>query len=127
MDPEVKASGAGSLKFTFPTLTGSGGGGTFATNMDPNLTIKFREGDTWSVQFRWRANCDFIYEDCDPSSPTFKTTRRAVPSSAGGNTAAKLAILSTADPEPGVSADSCTALEIVPVHGPDHYLAAYQS
>jgi hypothetical protein len=128
LDRNVKASGTGSLKFTYPSLSDEGGAGNFATNFSNDLSRQFGEGDTFYVQFRWRANCDFIYTDCNPSSPMYKKVRRAFRATAGGpSTAAKLTIISTGDSKIGSSVDACTWQEIVLNHGFDHALQAYQS
>ena len=127
LDTEVKASGSGSLKFVYPTLSAQHGAGSFATNFSDDLSQTFGEGDTFYVQFRWRANCDFMYFDCEPTSPTYKTARRYFRSTGGGLTAFKSTIIADGDPSLGESADACTFLQIVTNHGPDHYLAAYHS
>jgi hypothetical protein len=127
LDTVVKASGTGSLKFDYPQLSGSGGGGNFTTNFSKDLSVTFGEGDTFYIQFRIRYSCDFIYVDCDPASPAYKTVRRAFRSVGGGTTSAKSFILAGGDPAPGVSADACTWLQIVGVHGFDHRMGGYHS
>lgn len=129
LDTTVKASGSGSLKMDFPGLTSAGGGGIFTTNFSDDLSQQFGEGETFYVQYRWRADCDFIYTDCDPASPTYRTERRAYASNGGGWTSAKLSIISTGDNEIGGewSVGACTWLEIVTFHGPDHALQGYHS
>ncbi len=127
LDRKIKASGTGSLKFVQPPFSNSSGGGAFTTNFSDDLSQTFGEGDTFFVQYRWRASCDFLYFDCDPDSPTYKTDRRFYRSSGGGRTAFKLSIIGTGDPAKGTSANSCTALETVLVHGADHILGGYHN
>lgn len=127
IDTTVKTSGTGSLKFVVPPFTKAGGAGSFTTNFSDDLSQTFGEGDTFFVQYRWRANCDFIYFDCDPDSPTFKTTRRFFRQSGDRTTAFKLSIIGNGDPAIGKSANSCTRLELVLVHSADHALTGYHN
>jgi hypothetical protein len=127
LDTSVKASGSGSLKFDYPGLSLPSGGGVFATNFSDDLSQQFGEGDTFFVQYRWRADCDFLYFDCDPNSPGYKTDRRYFAHRDGGTTAFKMSIIADGDPELGESADACTFLQVVTVHGADHLLAGYHS
>jgi hypothetical protein len=126
-DTTVKASGTGSLRFDYPSFSNSGGGGNFTTNFSDDLSQQFGEGDTFYVQHRWRANCDFIYLDCDPASPGYKTQRRSFRAPGGGTTAAKLAIIADGDPAIGESSDACTWLQVVTVHTTDHALKGFHS
>lgn len=127
LDSKVKASGTGSLRFVQPSLSGASGAGAFATNFSEDLSQTFGEGDTFFVQYRWRASCELLYFDCDPKSPNFKETRRFYAKSGKGKTAFKLSIIGTGDPEEGKSANSCTALEMVLVHGSDHSISGYHN
>lgn len=127
VDTQMKASGSGSLRFEYPTRSGEGGGGLFTTNFSPDFSVQFGEGDTFHVQYRLRYSCDFVYRDCEPASPAYKTARRWYRTPSGGWTAAKSTIISTGDRVAGESADACTFLEIVLNHGTDHSLQGYQS
>lgn len=131
LDTSVKASGSGSLKFTYQSLTGEGGAGNFVTNFsdDPSGpgAVTFGENSTFYVQYRWRANCDFIYLDCNPASPTYKTTRRTFAATGGGITAFKTIIISGADVNLPINQPHCDFLQIVVNHSFDHALSAYQS
>ena len=127
LDTDVKASGTGSLEFDYPAFSSASGGGVFATNFSDDLSQQFGEGDTFFVQYRWRADCDFLYFDCDPASPGYKTKRRVFANECGGTTAFKLSIIADGDPELGESADACTRLQIVTVHEQDHFLSGFHS
>jgi hypothetical protein len=127
LDTTLKASGTGSLKFDYPPFSNEGGGGLFTTNFSDDFSQQFGEGDTFYVQFRWRADCDFVYFDCDPKGPNYRKARRFYRSTSGGFTAAKSTIIATGDPRAGVSADACTFLQIVLNHGQDHSLQGYHS
>lgn len=121
VDTSVKSSGTGSLRFTFPSMSDAGAAGNFMTNFSPDYSVEFGEGDTFHVRYKWRANCDALYFDCDPASPNYKTARRFFASDGGGNpTSFKLSIVGQ-----GQDNSSCTPLEMVLVHGPDHYLTGY--
>lgn len=127
IDTTIKTSGTGSLRFVLPAFSRPAGGGLFTTNFSDDLSQTFGEGDTFYVQYRWRANCDFIYFDCEPESPSFKTERRFFRKISGRPTAFKLSIVGTGDPAIGYSANSCTTLEIVLKHSADHALTGYHS
>ena len=126
LDQAVKASGTGSLRFTY----GQGGAshaGDFTTNLSDDLSVGFGEGETFYVQFRYRVECDLLYLDCDPESPDYQTTRRVPKRADGRNTRFKIAILGTGDVPDKSPANSCTDLEIVLDHGEDHYLSGYHA
>ena len=128
LDATVKASGTGSLKFEYPGFSGPAGAGEFTTNFSDDLSQQFGEGDAFYLQYRYRVNCDFLYFDCDPSSPTYKTERRYLRSITGGSTIFKHAIIAGGDQVLGApSSNPCDALQIVLDHGPDHYLAGYHA
>ena len=127
LDTGVKASGTGSLKVTYESETSEACSGNFVTNFSDDLSQTFGEGDTFYVQYRWRANCDFVYFDCDPSSPTYKATRRFFETTDGGAGEAKLSIIADGDPALDESADACTWLQIVVDHKEDHFLHGFHS
>lgn len=102
----------GALRFTIPSQSDSSGAGLFMASFTP-----FGPGDSFSVEYKWKADCAFIYESgC--SGP-----RRGYAAIGGGKTTAKLSIVG----EEGLFTSSCTNLEIVGFHGPDHYLTGYHS
>ena len=128
LDTSVKASGTGSLKFTYESESAENCSGTFATNFSDNLSVTFGEGDTFYVQFRLRYNCNFIYFDCDPASPTYRTARRFYSSYDGDLTAAKSSIIESGDIAQGLpSVGACTWMQIVLNHIEDHGVAGYHS
>ena len=91
---DVKASGAGSLRFEIPSNTGSDTSGSFWQNFSDDLSIQFGEGEEFFVQWRQRFSREFLdtfYED-------------------GGGW--KQAIIGEGD-RPGKTVYSCTELEIV--------------
>jgi hypothetical protein len=103
LDTSVKASGASSLKFTIPSLSGADTSGSFFTNFSTDLSTQFSENAEFYVQWRQRFSPEFVN--------TFYT---------GGN-GWKQIIISAGD-EPGCTASnsasglchsSCTALETV--------------
>jgi hypothetical protein len=129
LDRSVKASGTGSLKLDYPDRSGSDGGGTFATNFSDDFSQQFGEGDTFYVQYRVRYDCDFIYFDCDPATPGYKTARRFYRSRAADTTIPKISIISTGDKRMGGSSSigACTFLEVVTTVREDHILYGYHS
>jgi len=123
IDASQKTSGAGSLMFTIPTLSGDAAG-SFSTNFSPGTRncrflagggpnncptelypIQFGAGQEFYIQWRQRFNPAFL-----------STLYQAVGGSApcGGNVANgwKQDIIGTGD-RTNVSKDSCTALETV--------------
>jgi hypothetical protein len=91
---DVKASGAGSLRFDIPSNTGSDTSGSFWQNFSDDLSIQFGEGDEFYVQWRQRFSPEFLntyYQD-----------------GAGW----KQIVLGEGD-RPGKTVYSCTQLEIV--------------
>lgn len=91
---DIKASGAGSLRFEIPSNTGADTSGSFWQNFSDDLSTQFGEGDEFYVQWRQRFSrelLDTFYEDGDGW---------------------KQAIIGEGD-RPGKIAYSCTELEIV--------------
>ncbi len=87
--------------------------GLFTTNFSPDLKTQFGEGDTFYLQFQFRYNCDFVYLDCDPDSPGYKTDYR--PFKRGQSSqGAKIAIIGEGDNQIGKSANACVRIQIVP-------------
>lgn len=126
VDTDVKYSGTGSLRFDIPSESDDSEGGSFATNFSSDFTVQFAEGESFSLSFKWRADCDFIYFECDPGEPDYKTERRYYGAIGGGTTAAKLAIIGLGDTDTDF-ANSCTWLEIVLFHEFDHVLTGYHA
>jgi hypothetical protein len=97
LDCEVAASGC-SLRFTIPSRSGSGAGGSWFVNFSDDFSVRFGEGEEFYVQWRQRF------------SPAFLETRYR-----GGGW--KQAIIGEGD-RPGYAPDgrvvwSCTQLELV--------------
>ncbi|MFN3564554.1 MAG: hypothetical protein ACK4V1_01020 [Burkholderiaceae bacterium] len=94
IDATVKASGAGSLKFTIPSNSGSDSSGTFFTNFASDLSVQFGGDEEFYVQWRQRF------------SPELIATKYQ---GAGGF---KQIIVGTGD-QPGKVYSSCSDLEVV--------------
>jgi len=128
VDEIVKASGSGSLKFVYPTRSGPGDAGYCQINFTPDKSVQFGEGDTFFVQFRVRFSCTLLFNDCDPLSPGYKTTRRVYRSRDGDVTSFKVSIINAGDhaalSEP---VDSCTEQHLVLVAGTNGIVAGYHS
>src|SRR4029450_10090003 len=60
IDTTVKASGAGSLRFDVPSLSGSSAAGSWWANFSPNLATQFGENSEFYIQWRQRFNQAFI-------------------------------------------------------------------
>jgi hypothetical protein len=91
---DIKASGAGSLRFEIPSNTGSDTSGSFWQNFSDDLSVQFGEGEEFYVQWRQRFSKEFLdafYE---------------------GGGGWKQAIIGEGD-RPGKTAYTCTELEIV--------------
>lgn len=106
---DVKASGAGSLRFEIPSNSGSDTSGSFWLNFSDDLSIQLDEGDEFYIQWRQRFSSEFINTDF----------------LGGGGW--KQIIVGEGD-RPGTTVYSCTQLEIV-VTNPYHlgYPAMYHS
>jgi hypothetical protein len=59
-DNSVKASGAGSLKFTIPPFSGADSSGTYFTNFSSDLLLQFGENQEFYVQWRQRFSPEFL-------------------------------------------------------------------
>ena len=101
MDTAVKASGAGSLRFTIPSNTGADTSGSWFTNFSTDLSTQFGENSEFFVQWRQRF------------SPELLTTKFT---NGGGW---KHVIIGTGD-KPGTLFQSCTALEVVMQEADQH-------
>jgi len=106
---DVKASGAGSLRFEIPSNSGSDTSGSFWLNFSDDLSNQFGEGDEFYIQWRQRFSPEFINTDYI------------------GGGGWKQIIVGEGD-RSGVTVYSCTQLEIV-VNNPYHlgYPAMYHS
>jgi hypothetical protein len=95
---DLVASGAGSLRFTIPSLSGSDTSGSFWLEFADDLSVQFGEGEEFYVQWRQRF------------SPEFLTTDYA------GGGGWKQVIIGEGS-RPGQTAYSCTDLEVVTGNG----------
>ena len=91
---DVKASGAGSLRFEIPPYTAADTSGSYWQNFSDDLSVQFGEGEEFFVQWRQRLSPELL-----------KTDYRG-----GGGW--KQVIIGEGD-RPGVRVYSCTQLEIV--------------
>ena len=91
---DVKASGAGSLRFEIPSNTAADTSGSFWQNFSDDLSIQFGEGEEFYVQWRQRFSREFL--------DTFYE----------GGSGWKQAIIGEGD-RPGKTVYSCSELEIV--------------
>ncbi|WP_193369775.1 hypothetical protein [Pelagibius marinus] len=133
-DAEVPSADpvTGGLRFTFPSRSGSGAAGNFATNFSPDYSFQIGPADAGApaqevfIQFQVRYSCTFIWTDCDPSSAGYRKQRRCFLSKRGEGrcTASKIALISTGDQE-GFTADACTRIQIALNHGTDHSLHGF--
>jgi hypothetical protein len=60
LDTSVKASGASSLKFTVPSLSGPNTSGSYFANFSDDLSVQLDSGDEFYVQWRQRFGTDFL-------------------------------------------------------------------
>ncbi len=97
---DVKASGAGSLRFEIPSHSGADTSGSFWLNFSDNLSTQFGEHEEFFVQWRQRFSKEFLN----------------TPYLGGGGW--KQIIIGEGD-RPGFIAHSCTQLELV-VNNPYH-------
>jgi hypothetical protein len=106
---DVKASGAGSLRFEIPPHSGSDTSGSFWLNFKDDLSAQFGEGGEFYIQWRQRFSREFL----------------DTPYPGGGGW--KQIIVGEGD-RPGATAYSCTQLELV-VNNPYHlgYPSMYHS
>jgi hypothetical protein len=106
VDTSIRASGAGSLKFTVPSLSAPNSSGAFSTNFTPGsrnfveaaYPVQFGQGEEFYVQWRQRFSPEFLRNKW-----------------AGGG-GPKLIIIGEGD-RPGEKAFSCTQLEVVVNNG----------
>lgn len=98
LDPDVKTSGASSLRFEIPGLSGADVSGSFRLNFSDDLSQQIGEGEEVYVQWRQRWTPGML---------------RVFPASGGGSTTWKLAILGAGDRPGGPIAYSCTPEEMV--------------
>jgi hypothetical protein len=94
IDTSVKASGAGSLKFTIPSNSAQDTSGTYFTNFSDDLSVQFGEKQEFFIQWRQRFSRELI-------STQYK-----------GGGGFKLIIVGTGD-QPKKPYASCTALTVV--------------
>lgn len=96
IDTQIKASGAGALRFTIPSNTGPNSSGSYQTNFADDLSVQFGEGEEFYVQWRQRFSPEMMLN-----------------MSGGGW---KTIIIGEGD-RPGKEAYSCTQLEVVMNNG----------
>ncbi len=65
IDPTVKASGNGSLKFTIPSHGSAGSSGSFFADFSEDLSARFGPGEEFYVQWRQRFSREFIKNKYD--------------------------------------------------------------
>lgn len=94
IDTDVKASGAGSLRFEVPSNSGNDTSGSFQMNFADDLSVQFGEGDEFFVQWRQRFSREFL--------STYY----------GGGYGWKQVVVGEGD-RPGYGAPGCTQLELV--------------
>jgi hypothetical protein len=100
LDTSVKASGASSLKFTIPSVSGADSSGAFFTNFSSDLSTQFGANQEFYVQWRQRFSPEFIANKY--AGDGFKQV-----------------IVGTGD-KPNQVYSSCTALELVTFNHFDH-------
>jgi hypothetical protein len=103
---DVKASGAGSLRFEVPSNTSADTSGTYWQNFSDDLSVQFGEGQQFFVQWRQRFSREFLSE--------------------ARGCCWKQAIIGEGD-RPGVNRFSCTQLELVVTQGTWGYPTMYHS
>lgn len=127
-DRNVKASGAGSVRFTILGGSPDDGAGYCQINFTPDNSIQFGEGDTFYVQFKVRFSCELLYEDCDPGSVGYKKSRRRFAARDGSATAYKISIVNSGDhPRLGAPVNSCTNQHLVLIGDARGVLQGYHS
>ncbi len=95
IDATIKASGAGSLKFTIPSLSSADSSGSYFTNFSNDLSVRFGGNADFFVQWRQRFSPEML---------------NVVFAGGGGW---KQAIIGTGDEQGKTFVASCTALETV--------------
>jgi hypothetical protein len=101
LDPMVRASGAGSLKFTIPSNSAADTSGSYFANFSKDLSVQFGERQHFFVQWRQRFSRHFL-----------ENRYRAV----GGPGGWKQAIVGSGD-QPQKRYYSCSDLEVVVNNG----------
>jgi hypothetical protein len=95
IDPDVRASGAGSLRFLIPSKSGSGDSGSFSINFSKDLSAQFGEGDEFYIQWRQRFSRELLTTHFE------------------GGDGWKQVIIADGDKPGQKPADACTQLQIV--------------
>lgn len=127
-DSSMRASGAGSLKFTVPSNSAANTAGYCQINFTPDNSVQFGEGDEFYVQYRVRFSCTLLYVDCDPQSLTYKRERRRFAAKQGRATAFKISIINAGDhPSLKAPVSSCGFLELVLIGTDNGRLIGYHS
>jgi hypothetical protein len=60
IDTDVKASGAGSLRFDIPGMSGDNASGSWSAEFSPDLSVRFGENSEFYVQWRQRFNQAYL-------------------------------------------------------------------
>jgi hypothetical protein len=94
VDTQIKASGAGSLRFEIPPFTGADTSGNFSLDFADDLDAQFGPGQEFYVQWRQRFSPEFLNTDYKDGNGW------------------KQAVIGEGD-RPGFTAPSCTELELV--------------
>jgi hypothetical protein len=119
IDSTLKASGAGSLKFTIPSNSGSNAAGTYFTNFSNDLMTQFGENSDFYIQWRQRFSPEMI-------GIIFQAT-------GGGKASWKQAIIGAGDqsgctPYGGPCYSSCSDLEVTTTNNTwDQFPVMYNS
>lgn len=94
IDPTIRASGTGSLRFTIPTGSGANTSGLFMFNFADDLSLQFGEGEELFIQWRQRFSRELLDHHYE------------------GGLGWKQLVLGEGD-RPGVTSPGCTQLELV--------------
>jgi chitodextrinase len=105
IDATVKASGAGSLKFTIPSQSGSNGAGSYFTNFSNNLSALFGENSTFYIQWRQRFDTNYVNHNFAGSGG-----KKLVIIGAGD----QAGVCNPSFPTSATCPTSCTDIELVP-------------
>ncbi len=127
LDTTIKASGSSSLKFTFPSNSGSGAAGQYFTNFSADLATQFGENSDFYVQWRQRFSTEYMNTNMASTSGQgikqiiIGSGDKAGCNSTTGNHCSNNAGISCSDDSPClpngtcdiVCASSCSYLEVV--------------
>jgi hypothetical protein len=83
LDKTFKLEGDGSLLFNQESGSGPGDGGKYEVNASKDGSIGCKLFEWCRLRYRIWINCDYLFLDCDPNSPGYKTERRYFPITPG--------------------------------------------